>query len=310
MTTVFLDQPLSDAARRKALYAGDLFVFSPNAASTKLVALACTMLEEAFAPHDPRSIDRQLGMEECSAVLSKLKPAFIHHPECKRLLPEIIATIGGDVEQVYFDVPRMRSAYPADYLTSGIAYAFHPHRDTWYSAPPCQINWWLPIYDITPDNCMAFHPRYFNEPVANNSEIYNYYEWNRKNRAEAAQHVRADTREQPKPQQPIERQEIRLVCPPGGMILFSGAHLHETVPNTSGVARYSIDFRTVHLADVLARTGAPNVDSRSTGTTMRDYLRCADLQHLPEDAIRAYDDGTEIASREALVFTADMALSR
>lgn len=308
MVSVFVDQRLSDAERRKRLYGGDLFVYSPTPASTKLVALAHGMLEEAFAPHDPRRVDSHLDMEACSAILAKLKPAFIHHPACKDLLPQIVAELGGDVEKVYFDVPRMRSAYPAQYLTSGIAYAFHPHRDTWYSAPMCQINWWLPIYEITPDNCMAFHPRYFSEAVKNTSECYNYYAWNKMNRADAAKHVRVDTREQPKPQQQIERQEMRVICPPGGMILFSGAHLHETVPNTSRVARYSIDFRTVHLDDALARAGAPNLDSRCTGTTMRDYLRCSDLQHLPEEAVRAYDDGTEAASHETLVFTSEMAL--
>ena len=26
---------------------------------------------------------------------------------------------------------------------------------------------------------------------------------------------------------------------------------------------------------------------------MRDYLRASDLQHIPEDVIRTYDDGTE-----------------
>jgi hypothetical protein len=302
MTTVFFDQQLSDEERRRALYRGDLFVYSPIAASQRLVALATAMLAEAFAPHDPRTVSRHLGMEECAAILSKLKPAFIHHSECKVLLPEIVAALGGDTQSVYFDVPRMRSAYPTDYLTSGIAYAFHPHRDTWYSAPPCQINWWLPIYEIAPDNCMAFHPRYFTEPVLNNSDSYNYYAWNERHRAEAAKHVHSDTREQPKPQQAIERREIRVICPPGGMILFSAAHLHETVPNTSGVGRYSIDFRTVHLADVLARAGAPNVDSRCTGTTMRDYLRCSDLQHLPDAAIRSYDNGSEERAPEAPVY--------
>lgn len=304
MTSVFFDQRLDDAQRREALYNGDLFVYSAVPASLELVALARDMLEQAFAPHDPRTVDRHVDIEECARILAKLKPAFIHHPACKTLLPRIIEALGGDADKVHFDVPRMRSAYPQTYLTSGIAYAFHPHRDTWYSAPMCQINWWLPIYDITPDNCMSFHPRYFTQPVRNNSDIYNYYEWNRTNRAAAAQHVRSDTREQPRLQQDIDRQELRIVCPPGGMILFSGAHLHETVPNTSGAARYSIDFRSVHLDDVLAQHGAANIDSRSTGTTMRDYLRCSDLRRLPETAISDYDDGSESRLRDDLVYAA------
>ncbi len=90
---------------------------------------------------------------------------------------------------------------------------------------------------------------------------------------------------------------MRYLPPPGGIVLFSGAHLHESVPNTTDLTRYSIDFRTVHLDDLEARKGAPNVDSRSTGTTMRDYLRATNLSHLPEEVIRAYDDGTETAEK-------------
>ncbi|HEY7419191.1 MAG TPA: hypothetical protein VH593_28670, partial [Ktedonobacteraceae bacterium] len=56
-----------------------------------------------------------------------------------------------------------------NYLRSGIAYPLHPHRDTWYASPLCQQNWWLPIYDIDPQNCMAFSPRYWNQGVRNGS---------------------------------------------------------------------------------------------------------------------------------------------
>jgi len=308
MTPIYFDARCTDDERRAALYRGGIFVYSPLPPAQRLAELARGMVEAAFAPHDPRRIDQALSMEECAAVLSKLKPAFIHHPECKVLLPEIIRSIGGDAEQVYFDVPRLRSAYPEHYLTSGIAYAFHPHRDTWYSAPFCQINWWLPVWDIEERNCLAFHPDYFDNPVENSSDIYNYYDWNAKNRASASQHVKSDTREQPKLTRPIERREMRLLVPPGGLILFSAAHLHETVPNTSGLARYSIDFRTVHKGDAVARRGAANLDSRCTGTTMRDYLRASDLAHLPDDVVSLYDDGTATEGR-TVVFTPKSALS-
>lgn len=290
MSTIYFDDFRSEQDRRIALYDGDIFVYSPSEATSKLCTLARQMIIEAFSPHDPRTIDSHLDMEECARILATLKPAFIHHKECKRLLPEIICSIGGDPGAVYFDVPRLRSAYPTTYLTSGIAYAFHPHRDTWYSAPMCQINWWLPIFDLRPNNCLAFYPGYFKKPITNNSEIYNYAEWNQKSRVEAAKHVKSDTREQPKPQQELDTDPVKIVCPPAGLILFSGAHLHETVPNTSGVARYSIDFRTVHYDDAVAHVGAANVDSRCTGTTMQDYLRCSDLSHLPASLIASFED--------------------
>ena len=289
-SSVFIDSPLSDEDRRARLYDGDIFIFSPTPNTRALIDLARAMLEEAFAPHDPRTVHNKMTPEDVAGILAKLKPRFIHHPECKKIIPNIMREHGIDLQKLYFDVPRMRSAYPSHFLTSGIAYAFHPHRDTWYSAPLCQLNWWIPIYPLDPNNSMGFYPRYFKESIKNNSEIYNYYEWNAKNRATASQHIKSDVREQPKAQEELQYVTMRYLPPPGGIIVFAGAQVHESVPNTTEVARYSIDFRTVHFDDVASHRGAPNVDSRCTGTTMRDYLKAADLSHLPNDVIALYDD--------------------
>jgi hypothetical protein len=292
MTSVFIDSSMPDDDRRVRLYEGDIFILSPTSGTRALVNLARRMIEEAFLPHDPCKIHENLRAEAVAGVLAELKPQFIHHPECKKIIPQVMREHGIDVDKLYFDVPRLRTAYPSDFLSSGIAYAFHPHRDTWYSAPMCQINWWIPIYPLASDNAMGFYPRYFREPVKNNSEIYNYYEWNANCRAVAAKHIKADTREQPKPQEELQPITIRYLPPPGGIIVFSGAQLHETVPNTAGIARYSIDFRTVYYDDVIQHRGAPNVDSRCSGTTMRDYVRASDFAHLPEEVIALYDDAS------------------
>ena len=71
--------------------------------------------------------------------------------------------------------------------------------------------------------------------------------------------------------------------------MFSGAQMHSSVPNDSGRTRFSIDFRTVNLDDLLEGVAAPNVDSECTGTTLRDFLRASDLEPLPEDIIAMYD---------------------
>ena len=121
MSNIYFDSPCSDQDRRKALYNGDIFVYSPSDPTAKLCALAEEMINEAFAPHDARTIDRHLSMEECARILASLKPAFIHHPECKHLLPEIICSIGGDPNVIYFDVPRCVLQHTRQ-PTSGIAY--------------------------------------------------------------------------------------------------------------------------------------------------------------------------------------------
>lgn len=297
MSAVYFDSDMTDEERRARLYAGDIFIFSPTEASRALAKLARQMLEEGFHPKDPRSLHREMDVGDVVDVLAKLKPQFIHHPECKKLIPQIMNELNVDPDKLYFDVPRLRSAYPKEFLSAGIAYAFHPHRDTWYSAPMCQVNWWMPIYPIEPHNAMNFYPRHFDEAIRNTSDTYNYYEWNEKSRASAAKHVTSDTRQQPKAVQDLDPVKVCFIPPPASLIVFSGAHLHETVPNLTDVARYSIDFRTVFLDDVELRKGAHNVDSRCTGTTMRDYLRASDLSHLPNRAIDLYEDGSAAGER-------------
>jgi hypothetical protein len=289
---ILFDTKTTDDARRKELYKGSIFVQSPSAHALKLCQLAKEMIEETFHPLDPLTLHETMPVEHCVEKLAVLKPQFIHSLKSKEYIQGILAEAGCDIEKTYFDVPRLRTAFPGDYLKSGIAYAFHPHRDTWYSAPFCQINWWMPVYPLNSENCMAFHPHYWDHPVKNGSSSYNYQKWDLESRHNAAQHIKADTRVQPKPEEPVQMEpQVRLICKVGAPFLFSAAKLHSTVPNTSPVIRYSIDFRTVHLDDVLNRVGAPNMDSASTGTTMCDYLCGKDLTRLPAEAIKMYDNG-------------------
>jgi hypothetical protein len=295
---IYYESRDADQDRRRRIYAGDIYLYSPRPDALKLCELARNMIDEAFAGLDPLLLHEQLPVEECIQILSQLKPKFIHHPSAKEYIPQLLNDLGCDPDKTYFDVPRLRTAFPGEYLKAGIAYAFHPHRDTWYSAPMCQINWWLPVYDISPENSMAFHPQYFHRAVRNGSSLYNYQQWNQSSRFSASTHVKVDTRVQPRPEEPLDLEpDVRLLPPAGGLIMFSAAQLHSTVPNTSNVTRYSIDFRTVHIDDVWDRAGAVNVDAACTGTTMGDYLRSRDLDHLPQEIFELYEPGTPIVGK-------------
>jgi hypothetical protein len=286
------DARVSDDERRARLYRGEIFVYGARASTLALCEFARELARDAFAPLDPEDAQHELPVERFAAVLAELKPRFIHHPESKRLIRAVLAEFGCDPERTYFDVPRLRSSTAGGYLTTGIAYAFHPHRDTWYSAPTCQLNWWIPLSELREDNGLAFHPRYWSEPLANGSRDYDYAEWNRTSRFSAVSQIGRDTRRQPKPEEAVDvAAELRPLCPVGGTLLFSAAQLHASVPNDSGRTRYSIDFRSVHRADVERGRGAPNVDSSCTGTSLGDFLRASDLARLPAELIEAHAQG-------------------
>ena len=292
MNSIYFDSPFDDDKRRNELYKGQLFVYSPTPSTLAFIEFAREMIRDAFAGFDPITAQYHFKVEDYAAILSKLKPAFIHHPRSKEYIRSILTERGCNPDLTYFDVPRLRSSTSDDFLTSGIAYAFHPHRDTWYSAPMCQINWWLPIYEVEPGNVMAFYPHYYSNPVINSSNKYNYQEWNETSRHEAAKHIKTDTRIQPKPEENIVLDpQLRIVTAPGGVIVFSGAQMHSSVPNSTGKTRFSIDFRTVHLADLEDGIGAINIDSECTGTTMSDYLHVNTLSNIRDDIVSKYWKG-------------------
>jgi len=144
MNTVYFDAAITDDERRRQLFDGQLHVYSGTPGSRGLVEHATRMIREVFGDLDPELAQYHMPAEQYAAVLAELKPKFIHHPDSKRHIQQLLADLKCDLERTYFDVPRMRTATSDEYLTTGIAYAFHPHRDTWYSAPLCQLNWWIP----------------------------------------------------------------------------------------------------------------------------------------------------------------------
>ena len=290
MTAVFFNRRVDDATRRAELYAGAIHVLSPTPGAERLVRVAREMCEEAFAPHHPRDAQHHMEVDAFNEVLKVLKPAFIHDRRCKEAIRDMLAEQGCDLDRTFFDVPRLRTATSDDYLTSGLAYAFKPHRDTWYSPPQCQLNWWLPVYEVTQENCMAFHEAYWDRALRNSSAQFNYQDWNVGGRKAAHSQGKSDTRRQSEALEEVELDpQLRLVPPPAGTVLFSAAHLHSTVPNTSGVTRVSIDFRTVHLDELATNGGAPNLDSACTGTTIGDYRRASDFAPMPDRVREAYE---------------------
>jgi hypothetical protein len=57
--------------------------------------------------------------------------------------------------------------------------------------------------------------------------------------------------------------------------------------------------------DLHERRGAKLVDTYSTGTTLRDFLRASDFSPLPEDLVREYDKGSR--HEGPLVYVPDLA---
>ena len=282
--TVFIDPDGSAGSHREMLYAGNLVVLTRLQAVSDLVEHTRAQLTDLFRPHDPEHAHEHFEPAEMARMLGAWKPAFIHSDAAKKLTRAIITEAGLPDQQTHYDVPRPRTSFPVGHLTTGVAFAFPWHRDAWYSAPPQQLNWWMPVYPVRPDNSMAFDLNYFAKSVPNDSETFDYYEINSRRLTTAAQ-VTNERQARPGAQGHQPASELVVLPSPGAILLFSGAQLHTSIPNTSGLARYSIDFRTVDASDLQAGRGAPLVDARCTGTSIRDFRNVADDSQFAEETV-------------------------
>jgi len=176
---------------------------------------------------------------------------------------------GVDGESFALDRIRLRGVTPGSHKVKAAEAAFYAHRDTWYANPQAQINLWLPLHDVDGSNSFTFYPDFFEKPVANDSENFDYNAFLQQGGFQKPNSPTVHPRwlEQPSPPggQPV-------VLSVGTFLLFAASHLHATLPNLGDQVRFSIDLRLVHRADHKMGRGAPNVDNRSQGSAIQDYV--------------------------------------
>lgn len=279
--TVYLNRQISDDDRRASLFRGDFYLYSGLSGALALAAHAKDLIGETFGDTDPERAQFGLGVEEFVAKVGPLKSEFTNGQRSKELCRRFALDLGVDPERTYFDIPRLRVIPAEDFLTAGVSYNYKAHRDMWYGHPQQLVNYWVPVFPVVGDNVMSMYTDYFDRPVKNGSNAYDYDEWVANHRHAAAQKTTTDDRPHPLPLEEIDsRGEIRIAGGSGDVFMFSSNHLHASAPNRSGVTRFSYDLRTINIDDVRAGRGPRNVDSGATGTTLGDFLRVSDLAPL------------------------------
>ena len=281
---IVVDPEVSADELRQQLYAGNLVILTRLHALSDFVEYTREELAELFKPHDPEHVHEHIRPTEMASILGKWKPHFIHSERSKKLVRAIIQEAGFPAEDTHYDLPKPRTSFPVGHLTTGVAFAFPWHRDVWYSAPAQQINWWLPIFPVREDNAMSFDLQSFDREVPNSSDTFDYYR-NNASRLTTATQVARESQARPGALNHKPGQELVVLPAPGEVLLFSGAQLHASIPNTSGRARFSVDFRTVDVRDLMAGWGAPMTDVHCTGTAIRDFINVKDESRFDEQTV-------------------------
>lgn len=279
MLSMYINGSFPRQAFRETIYDGSIWLNTKLETAQRFCSFADQCAIEALGD-DPRNAHHRMPVEEFVVKAGELKSRFTNDEQTKKYIRDFLEEIGESPDDYFFDVARLRVVPSYDYLHSGVSYAYQPHRDLWYGAPACQINTWMTVYPIEPSQTMMINPAYFGRKVENSSDSWDLKDWIEKQRFQATRHVKQEERPHPVPLQGLDDSgEIRLAGERGEMIIFSGAHLHGTVPNHGDLIRFSIDFRLFHKEDLRAARGANNVDSNAKNVEygFKDYYTASEF---------------------------------
>jgi hypothetical protein len=274
---------VSDRDRRLSLFAGNLFVYSPRPSSLAFCEASRRVVEEMLG-EEPGWAQQRMSETEFAALFETAAQTF------RRIVPKLasamVADLGCDPGATFFGAPSLSTTTGHGFIAHGLGVPQHPHRETWYAASPSQLNWWIPLYDLDASSSLAFHPRYWDLPVRNNSGDFDFEEWCDPMRTYQTP-VSAGPLEQPRSLDPIElTPDIRVACAAGGVLLSSVAQLSSTVPNETLQTHFAVSFQTVNEADLESGSGAVNIDASPRGTLLSSFVRCSDLSPIPRELVR------------------------
>jgi hypothetical protein len=266
---------LSDQDRRSSLFEGNLFVYPPRPSTLALSSVSRRILEHQFGPDPAWAQQRMSESESFNAASRGLSLVILE------LASAIVADFGGDRTTTFVGSPTLAATTGHGFLAHGLGAAQHPHRDTWYGASPCQLNWRIPLYDSDASTSIAFHTQYWDSPVRNTSSEFRYddlYQEHQLGRSVIWRDMLAD----PRPVDEIAlSSELRIACDAGGVILSSVSQLYSVVPNEALRTYFSVQFQTVSEGDLEVGYGAADPDAAIHGTALANFVRCSDLTPMP-----------------------------
>jgi hypothetical protein len=273
------------------IYAGEILRLDGLPEHVRVVDFTRKFLEDRFHPYVPVEIHRHLSHDQQVEQFAAATRDYARSDDVKRLWRHVFEAAGLDPAATARDRLYLRfqpHQEPSQSLLRTRSTAtVRFHRDTWGTNLYAQVNWWAPVYPVTPGRTMAMYPTLWSRALRNTSATFDFSKVLERSRA--GDNISAYDGGIPQLREEIDPGlGVPVTIEPGSIIAFSAAHAHTGVPNHSGLTRISLETRTLSIEDFRAGRGAPNIDGHapwmSPGLFRRlaDGARLHDLLGVPE----------------------------
>lgn len=249
-------------------------------------------LQSYFPEGDPRQVVKNLTSAQLLTRMKLLRDEIItSEPLLVQFCP-VWTELGFDLKELYLDAIRIRCVpdkFHENVQAKSVSYI---HRDPWYANPQCQLNFWIPIYDVEKGAGFSIYPTYFDKTIPNNSNLFDYQEWLELGGFQSNKVFPDRKQIFPAPLQFNDTVEnVNIYAEAGEMVCFASHHLHGTSPNLSGKARFTLEVRFVLRSHLESRLGPQRIDNFSKGSTLVHMYDLIRHDPVPMELIKHYEDG-------------------
>ena len=285
----------NDKDRANAVFSGAVLIYRALPAMYELVDCLREITRQELGLNEPFLAESELESAAFLHRARRVRQVVRESDDVARLYKAVLLETGVDVSAIFYDHFKLRFQPSNDISRTRYMRDLPVHRDTWGSNIHAQINWWAPVWPVTADRTIGMFPALWNVPVSNTSAAWSYGEFTR--------HLKADkdTNYPMLPHcadPPLLSEAVPIVIAPGDIMAFSGAHLHCSIPNRSGVARISTETRTVSARDLHYSRSAKNVDCDASVSQFHWFRHVETGESLANHALRS-----EIKLSESAVST-------
>jgi len=275
---------LSERQRSEMLFNGEVLVFRCVPAMQELIDYTDSLLKKHLGKGDPTTIQTRLNETDYLELMGQAQHEFRTGKRCKQLFFKALGQIGVDPGRTYWDHFPLRAVPYGGTHKGGRCGWVDVHRDTWGANINAQLNWWSPIYPLTPGRSMAFYPDYWQRPLANDTAGWSIDEYIRQRNLLPDKERKVPYSSVPLPTEPVDSNHLfPVLIEPGDLLCFASAHLHGSVQNSSDRTRFSVEMRTANIDEIQGGYGAPNVDNAGVKPMYNWFRRISDSRSLGED---------------------------
>ncbi len=258
------------------IYEGKVHLTKSNLESEELVRLVNERLTLVLGD-EPRKAQFEMSDKDFFEKLKPIRSEFYKDEFWHKKIGDVLRGFDWDVDQLQMDPMRLRVVAHDGHLNPRAQSVYYPHRDTWYGHAQELITWWIPLDDLSLEETFDFYPDYFSKKVMNDSEVFDYNIWVKKqgDLKTGWQDRDAGVREKypSSLEESLPDNNLEFFCGRGDNLLFSGHQYHMTKKQSIGKTRFSLDFRIINIDDFHQKKGPENIDNKSKGCAFSDFIK-------------------------------------